>query len=329
MEIEVQQQPSFFARLIQKIESRISDWLLYEEANFNAPLQDFEKMCRELKPADTLLFEGRARVSRAISVVTQSQWTHAALYIGRATDFAKDAELKAIVAQYFDGDAHEPLVVESLLGQGMVITPLTSYAHEHIRLCRPRGILPEDAALVVKFAMRQAGRSYDVRQLFDLARFIFPYTFLPRRWLSSLFNYKPGSATKAVCSTVLAEAFESVKFPILPIVRGHKEKAISISKRNPRLFTQRDFDQSPYFGIYKFPYINYDQSFLGISRDGGYRELPWEPDENLYCNDDEECYVPDISADDQGSIQAKLKHVISTSIDKKSKKDETNDGVQP
>lgn len=290
MEHDAPHNAPFFSRWMRKLETRIFDWLLQEEANLNIPLQDFSKMCKSLKPADVLLFEGRARVSRAISIISQSQWTHAALYIGRATDFAKDEEMQALMARYFDGASDEPLVVESLLGKGMVITPLTSYAHEHIRLCRPHGILESDAKEVVRFSMRQAGRNYDVRQLFDLARFIFPYAILPRRWLSSLFHYKVGANTKAVCSTVLAEAFESVKFPILPVVR-EVDKAIFITKRNPRLFTPRDFDTSPYFEVLKFPYVDYEQTFLGMSRNGGYRELPWEADESIYCNDGNECYI--------------------------------------
>ena len=276
--------------LFKRIEIWVTDWLLSEKKRTTLPLQDFEKMSQELELADVLLFKGRARISQVISVVTQSRWTHAALYIGRCADFPKDSEVLALIRQHFDGDEQEPLVLESLLGQGTVINPLSAYADESIRLCRPHGILKEDAEKVVTHAVQQVGRGYDIRQLFDLARFMFPYVLLPRRWKSTLFAYKPGEATKAVCSTVLVEAFMRVKFPVIPVIH-EKDKQVSVHKRNPRLFTPRDFDYSPYFDILKFPYVNYEQSFLGFATKGGYRDLPWDEDETFYCDCGEDCFV--------------------------------------
>ncbi|MDX8380652.1 MAG: hypothetical protein R8M14_00905 [Ghiorsea sp.] len=277
-------------RLGQRMEAWVEQWLLHEKARDSLPLQDFERMQKALHPADVLLFEGRARISGVIGLITQSPWTHAALYIGCCADFDKDSETLRLIRENFDGDEKEQLVVESLLGQGTVITPLSIYMNDNIRLCRPHGILDKDVRLVLEHAVSQVGRAYDVRQLFDLARFIFPYALLPRRWLSSLFSYKPGEATRAVCSTVLVESFMFVQFPVIPVIQ-EIDKNISLHKRNPRLFTPRDFDYSPYFEVIKFPYINYDQSFLGVYRKGGYRELPWSEESDVYCNKDDDCFV--------------------------------------
>jgi len=285
--------------LFHRIEIWVTNWLLSEKKRMTPPLQDFEKMSQELALADVLLFKGRARISQVISMVTQSRWTHAALYIGCCSDFSKDSETLHLIRQHFDGDEHEQLVLESLLGQGTIITPLSTYADESIRLCRPHGILKEDAEKVVADAVQQVGRGYDIRQLFDLARFMFPYVLIPRRWKSSLFAYKPGEATKAVCSTVLAEAFMRVKFPVIPVIH-EKDNQVSVHKRNPRLFTPRDFDYSPYFDILKFPYVNYEQSFLGFATKGGYRDLPWDEDETFYCNCGEDCFVDDAKEVSQG-----------------------------
>ena len=43
---------------------------------------DFETLCRTLRPGDVLLIEGRERVSNAIKYLTQSTWSHAAMYVG-------------------------------------------------------------------------------------------------------------------------------------------------------------------------------------------------------------------------------------------------------
>ncbi len=52
----------------------------------------------------------------------------------------------------------------------------------------------------------------------DLARFLLPYNILPRRWRSSLFSARPSRTTQTVCSTMIAEAFGHLQFPILPLV---------------------------------------------------------------------------------------------------------------
>lgn len=289
-----------FQSLSQRLQTWVTGWLLHEEPRISPPLQDFHKMCDALQLSDVLLFKGRARISRVISIVTQSRWTHAALYIGRCSDYAEDSETLALIRQYFDGDTDEQLVLESLLGQGTVITPLSMYENDSIRLCRPRGILKKDAEQVMHHATQQVGREYDVRQLFDLARFMFPYAILPRRWKSTLFTYKAGSATKAVCSTVLVESFMDVKFPVIPVIH-ERDNQLSVYRRNPRLFTPRDFDYSPYFDIIKFPYVNYDKTFLGFSTDGGYRDLPWDEDEAFYCNFEGDCFVQEpLKAEKEG-----------------------------
>jgi hypothetical protein len=281
---------SFLSRLIERIAAWMIAWLLQERKRTSPPLQDFKEMCDALQQADVLLFRGRARVSRVISFITQSQWTHAALYIGRCSDFNHDSPTLALIRQFYDGDEHEQLVVESLLGQGTTISPLSMYHDESIRLSRPHGLLKEDAGLVVEYAVKQVGREYDIRQLFDLARFVFPYALLPRRWLSSLFNFKAGAATKAVCSTVLVESFMQVQFPVTPVIH-QVGPTVAVYRRNPRLVTPADFDYSPYFEIIKFPHLKYSKTFLGISTKGGYRELPWKEEVDTYCNNNDDCFV--------------------------------------
>jgi hypothetical protein len=65
--------------------------------------------------------------------------------------------------------------------------------------------------------------------------------------------------TRAICSTLIAEAFETVGFPILPIVGSKAAAAVGCPDRarevqhirHHRLFVPRDFDVSPYFAIIK------------------------------------------------------------------------------
>lgn len=242
-------------------------WLTKEPEPDSFPLCDFERIRYEVRPCDVLLIEGRSRVSDVIRFVTQSAWTHAALYIGRIHDI-EDPELRAKAAESFNGSPDTQLILEGVLGKGTVITPINEYENEHIRICRPRGLSPNDAQHIIGYAINKLGYEYDLRHIFDLFRFLLPWTIMPRRWRSTLFSEKSGKTMRTVCSTMIAEAFSSVDFPILPHVKEHRETGIELVHRNPGLYTPRDFDYSPYFEIIKYPFIEFDNQ-------AAYRKLPW------------------------------------------------------
>ena len=263
---------------------RISDWLTAEPPHDRTPLCDFDRLRYEIRPADVLLVEGRSRVSEVIKNITQSPWTHSALYVGRLADI-DDPEIRAHVAAFHQGDPNDQLVIEALLGKGTIVSSLEKYQRDHLRICRPSGISREDAQLVIAYAVRHLGCEYDVRQLLDLARFLFPYGILPRRWRSSLFEHNAGIPTRTVCSSMIAAAFNHVHFPVLPVVQRMENGELRLYKRNARLITPRDFDYSPYFEIIKYPYIGIEDRAL-------YRNLPWD-DEGQVCNSHGDCFLPD------------------------------------
>lgn len=255
-------------RLRDKVWQRIVDWLNSCPRGEAQALCNFERLKREIRPADVLLVEGRSRVSEVIKIVTLSPWTHAAIYIGRAVDI-HDSTMREMLAQHYDGDPWEPLLVESLLGRGTIITPLSNYEHDHIRICRPSGLLVDDTERVVNFAVEQLGTDYDVRQLLDLARLSFPYAILPRRWRSSLFQHNAGKPTHIVCSSMIARCFQQVGYPILPLIKTSNDgETMRFYQRNFRLFVPSDFDYSPYFSIVKF-------SFWGFGDEAAYRRIEW------------------------------------------------------
>jgi len=233
--------------------SKVSKWLLYEPSVPPSPLCDFEKIRFELRAADVILIEGRNKVSRIIRQVTQSSWSHAALYIGRLYDI-DDVNLRTRLRKFYKGPPDEQLIIESVMGAGTIISPLTSYRTHHIRICRPRGLPREDAQKVTGFAISHLGMYYDLRHIFDLARFLFPWSILPKRWRSNLFTHNALKPTKEICSSLIAEAFSSVQFPIIPEIKEDNEQ-ITLVSRDPRLFTPKDFDYSPFFDIIKCPMV--------------------------------------------------------------------------
>src|SRR5271167_986238 len=96
---------------------------------------DPDALRHSLQPGDVLLVEGNNHISGVIKYLTQSTWSHAALYCGSIGD--------RVTA---DG---EPLVlVEANIGQGVVAAPLSKYIRYHTRICRPAKLTPEDRARV-------------------------------------------------------------------------------------------------------------------------------------------------------------------------------------
>ncbi len=73
-----------------------------------------------------------------------------------------------------------------------------------------------------------------------------PNAFTSRAHLLALGS---GDPTRAVCSTLIAEAFQSIRYPILPIsIEG---QTALFRRRHHILFTPRDFDLSPWFDVVK------------------------------------------------------------------------------
>jgi len=122
--------------------------------------------------------------------------------------------------------------------------------------------------------------NYDVRQLLDLARFMFPYALLPRQWRSSLFQHNAGRPTNIVCSSMIARCFQSVNYPMLPLIETDQKDRLKFHKRNFRLFVPTDFDYSPYFKVLKFP-------AWPLAMKESYRDLPWQEEADKEQQDNE------------------------------------------
>lgn len=263
--------------MINWFRAKVVNWLRHKRPLPVTPLSDYERIRHELKVCDVILIEGRSRVSDVIKLITQSSWSHAAIYIGRLHDI-EDPGLKESLEYFYRGPVDKQLIVESELGMGTVVRPLEVYEGEHIRVCRPRGLRYVDSQKVIAHVMGRLGTAYDVRHIFDLARFLFPWAIMPRRWRSTLFQVNPGKSTHTVCSTMIAEAFGHIQFPILPLVKKVDGERAQLYMRNPKLCTPSDFDYSPYFDIIKYP-------FLDIHNYAEQRLLPWEGAAGLLVDD--------------------------------------------
>jgi len=244
-------------------------WLVRERRARGAqsPI-NFARLIAEAHMGDVLLVEGQSRIARAVRAITHSIWTHSALVIGHL-DELRDPALRSIARRELTSEELEaPLIVESELGRGTIVSSILRYRDHHVRLCRPLALAPNDARRVATYALLHVGAEYDLRHILDLARFLVPWWwFMPRRWHSSLFEHRHNDPTRQICSTMIARAFSRVRYPVSPLIVD-RQGQLTLLRRNSRLITPSEFDHSPYFSIIKY-------SLFGDDDLGFYRELPW------------------------------------------------------
>ena len=201
---------------------------------------DPEALQEALKPGDVLLVEGDNHISGVIKYLTQSTWSHAALYVGP-------------IGERTNADGEPLVLVEAVLGQGVVGTPLSKYRNYHTRICRPIGLTDDDCARVCTYAAERIGFDYDVKNIFDLLRYLFPLP-VPQRWRRRMMSLGSGHPTRIICSALIAQAFEHVRYPILPKITRLKSGTARreiLEIRHSSLYAPRDFDISPYFALVK------------------------------------------------------------------------------
>ena len=205
-----------------------------------------------IQPGDVLLVEGNNRISGIIKYLTQSTWSHAALYVG-PVDGATEA----------DGEAH--VLIEANIGEGVTTAALSKYFTYHTRLCRPVGLTYEDRYTVCRYAINRIGFGYDTKNILDLMRYLIPMP-IPQRFRRRMIAFGSGDPTKIICSALIAQAFDAVRYPILPkITRTASRKARReiLHIRDSSLYMPRDFDISPYFEVVK-PTIVYGFDYTAL-----------------------------------------------------------------
>lgn len=240
--------------LFSWIDKKMLDYLNTEIESKRGYLCDFGRICQEIIPGDVLLVEGHNRTSLMVKNITRSPWTHSALYIGRLHSI-EDIAQQQKVQKFYKGKPSEQLLIECELGHGTIIQPISHYDEHHIRICRPQGLSQRDAQSVIAYAINHLGKQYDRRHVMDLGRYFLANPLIPSRWRSSLFKKRnPKHSTNEICSTLIAEAFAQIRYPIRPSINKEK-RGIKYTEMNPNLITPSDFDYSPYFSIIKYPLL--------------------------------------------------------------------------
>ena len=214
---------------------------------------DPDALAASLKPGDVLLVEGNNHISGVIKYLTQSTWSHSALYVGPMAGAATE------------GEPH--VLIEANVDEGVVSAPLSKYLHCQTRICRPVGLSEADCEKVCRYASERIGLGYDFKNIIDLMRYLFPWP-VTQRWRHRSIVLGSGDGSRIICSSLIAQAFDAVRYPILPKITPVESGAArcEIAEiRHSSFYAPRDFDISPYFRLVK----------PTVERGFDYRSMQW------------------------------------------------------
>jgi len=230
---------------------------------------DARMAAETLAPGDVLLIEGNTRMSSVIKYLTQSTWSHAALYVGQR------AELTSV-----GGEA--ATLIEADVLEGVRAVPLSCYSGFRMRICRPVNLSEADREHLIRYVVDRLGYQYDLKNVLDLARYLFPLP-IPARLRRRLMAFGSGDPTRAICSTLIAQAFGVVRYPILPVISrkhdGDPDRADHVRElwriRHHSLYVPRDFDISPFFEVVK----------PRLQKTFDYHDAPWSEGNTVVMGD--------------------------------------------
>jgi hypothetical protein len=229
---------------------------------------DPDALRQSLQPGDVLLVEGNNHIAGVIKYLTQSTWSHSALYVGPLPGRTTA-----------DGEPH--VLIEANVGEGVVSAPLSKYLRFHTRICRPVGLTEADCAVVCAYAVERIGFAYDLKNIIDLLRYLLPLP-APQRWRRRLIALGSGDPSRLICSALIADAFTVVRYPILPkITLAGSQQALEqiLEIRHSSLYCPRDFDISPYFNVVK-PTIRQGFNYKALQ----WADLPRLPDDAVQAS---------------------------------------------
>ncbi|HVO89125.1 MAG TPA: YiiX/YebB-like N1pC/P60 family cysteine hydrolase [Casimicrobiaceae bacterium] len=186
---------------------------------------DQQALAAVLRRGDVLLTAGNTRGAELVERLTQSRWSHVSMYVG-ALD-----------------DASDPLcVVEAHIASGVRAIRLSELDAHRVCVLRPVGLDDSDRGRLAESIVRYIGCDYDLAHAWLLAR-----SLLLRRWwrrLRSVPTTMGRSASRFICSTLIAEAFALIGHAILPADAGARDREASLHSLVPA-----DFERAPVFTI--------------------------------------------------------------------------------
>jgi permuted papain-like amidase YaeF/Yiix C92 family enzyme len=215
---------AFIGRVRNRLISAVALYLARPvRHNGASAISDPQSLSSILRPGDVLLTDGNTRAAALVRLITRSSWAHVAMYVGPLEE------------------GPDPrCIVEADVVAGVRSVPLSELKGLGVRVLRPRGLGEAERRRLADWVVSRIGDAYDLRHAWALA------SKLLRLPLASLLASPPGAmaqtATRFICSTLLAQAFLLVGFAISPV-------QLRVREADHRYVTPRDFETAPVFEV--------------------------------------------------------------------------------
>ena len=187
---------------------------------------DPESLSAVLRNGDVLLTEGNTRAAALIKRITRSTWSHVSMYVGPLEE------------------GPDPrCIVEADIAQGVRSIRLSELQGLNVRVLRPIGLSDALRSRLAAWVVSQIGGEYDLRHAWTLAR-----SFLrmpPKASIPPAANGIAESASRFICSSLVANAFALVGYSILPLHTA----AAAVNTADHRYVIPGDFEKASVFEI--------------------------------------------------------------------------------
>jgi cell wall-associated NlpC family hydrolase len=149
------------------------------------PRSDLQSL---LQAGDVILVAGKTRFASLVCRLTQSTWSHVAIYVGPG---------------HHADPAH--CIVEADVEAGVRMITLDHLADHDIQVVRASRLPETSRQELIDYLLARVGRPYDLNHVIALARLMLLAPSTLGRWLAPRMM-RPADPTRAVCSTLVAHA---------------------------------------------------------------------------------------------------------------------------
>ena len=221
---------SVISSLLARIRTRLIDALtlyLAQPVKYRpSATDDAQSLSATLSRGDVLLTDGNTRMAALVKRLTRSTWSHVALYVGPLNE------------------GPDPrCVVEADLAAGVRAVPLSEFKGQRVCVLRPKGLHDADRRRLADWVVSRIGDEYDLAHAWALAGRLLRLPLASR--LPPAPSRMVQGATRFVCSSLLAQAFVMIGYPITPVQIGIRDAGAA----DNRYVTPRDFESASGFEV--------------------------------------------------------------------------------
>ena len=186
---------------------------------------DRQALAAVLRRGDVLLCAGNTRCAELVKRLTRSTWSHVAMYVGPLEN------------------RPDPLcIVEADIADGVRAIRLSDLDARRVSVLRPLRLDDIERARLAESVVRHIGSEYDLAHACLLA-----CSLLVRRWWARLRSVPTTlrcSATRFICSSLIAQAFALIGYSILPAGATLGERT-----EHDNALVPADFERASLFAI--------------------------------------------------------------------------------